>query len=257
MKKNEIYAEIKKFAKPCFLAKKGAKITRTLDPTDERFYYSLAEDPKRDLYQPTPLSLLGGQTYIGEGNYPGLKEELFMPVLQIDSDLPLFHALFGTGKLVHVYCPATPIRIQPPCSFLASVVETPHKDLFMFPLLQVIPQENHPFIIEWEPVEDYPDRDLWELFFPRELIDAIYEQGLAEEIAEEFPSYEQTKVGGYPVGVQHSPLLWENPEEREEWEFVLQLNEADFEVLDLVDGGIMTFFRHKKSREYQCELQFH
>lgn len=79
---------------------------------------------------------------------------------------------------------------------------------------------------------------------------------------ENFPTASSTKIGGYPYCLQSEPDRWLSTPLKDDqnvldWEFVMQIDQDDFEKLNLVNQGIMSIFRHKHTKEWVGELQYY
>ena len=259
---NELEAkkQIQKYGRIAYIAEKDAIIQKKFDPTKKELDLFLPYPTPVSIFE-KPFSLIGAVSHQRVGDkWPAIEENLYMHILQITTDLTNFHDLFGPdNQLITVYCPQNAFYLDKEDRWEVNVKEHALSDNMtkvMAP--KDAPQEKIAHCIKWKKVIDYPSRDLFDLFYPQELIDAIYQ---IEELhdtdyyRENFPTSEHTKIGGYPYCVQAEPDRWQS--NAQEWKFIMQIDQNDFERLNLVHQGIMTIFRHEHTKEWAAEVQFY
>lgn len=268
MEISQIIAEIKKYGKTTYVAEKGEAIVKNFNQETRQLGLFIPSNPPISIYE-KPLSLLGGISICRSGeDWPSFEEKPLMPILQITANkLPIFKKLFGDDeKLVTVYCPEKAINIGD--RWVAEIKEySLSEPLVKLSIPKGIPQEKDMYTINWKKHVDYPSNNLFELFYPPELAQAIRKQ-LEDEYGSEyysdnFPTAEGTKLGGYPYCIQGEPDPWFNNllkpdliKGTEHWEFIMQIDQHDFKRLNLVHSGIMMVFRNKQTKEWVCDLQF-
>lgn len=263
---HDLKKQIRKYGRTAYIAKKGAVIQKKFDPIKKELNLLLPGPTPISLFE-KPLSLIGTVSHQRAGEeWPSIQGKSCMPLLQIATDLPIFQKLFGSeNQLITIYCPQEAVYLEKEERWAVNVKEYAlSESIIKVRMPKGVPQEKMSHCIKWKKTIDYPSFDLFNLFYPPELIEAIEQ---AEEIygddyyAENFPTSESTKIGGYPFCVQSQPHRWlpaplKTDQKGLDWEFIMQISQDDFEKLNLIDQGIMTIFHHKHTKEWVGELQF-
>lgn len=248
MKKEEVIEAVRKFGKTAYVARRGDPILKK-DDSD------------------TPHSIIGSITHHTEHEeWPLFKGQHFIPVLQIArTDAPFIKEVLGSDcEMIAFYCPeyseipfeSLIIEEGKPDRWPGKLQIYTGKDhLKRLIIPSDAPQEENLFLIKWEKVIDYPDRFLRQCLFSEELICAC-EEILDDEYYDLFPTAEALKIGGYPTCVQDPPPVFYDSKFRpEEWEFLMQITDTDFEKFFVYDG-MMTICRNKVTKELHYDVQF-
>jgi hypothetical protein len=263
MDANEIKKQIRKYGKVAYIAVKDIPVQKKFDPINKELNLLLSGSNVSIFDK--PLSLMGTVTHQqADDKWPSIEEKWCMPLLQIAKDMPIFKDLFGIDmELITIYCPQNPLFLEGDSGVAFKIKELATSDSIEKALMpKGVPQEKNAYSIKWKKIVDYPSLDLYDLFYPQKLIEAIElleEEHDFEFCRENFPTSYHTKLGGYPHCLQHEPNLWIAQDDKNvlDWEFIMQLNQGSFEKLNLIDGGVLTIFRHKQTKEWRAELQFH
>jgi uncharacterized protein YwqG len=260
MEKHGVIDAIKKFGKPAYVAKKGLPVIRKWDPIKKEVSYIISDQSNQSLLD-EPVSLIGGVSHhLKNEEWPLSNNQPLFPILQITpQNLPIFLELFKPGnKVICVYCPES----QEHGDYGVVVKEYPDPSLLQklhshqaYEAYQDILEEEEMYLIRWEKVIDYPQHDVFELFYPEHLARVIHDE--FDDYYESFPTALGTKIGGYPFCIQHEPDVWDNrpPNQPEDWNFIMQIDSEDFGMIDLGDCGIVNVFQNSKTKEWRGDFQ--
>ena len=265
---DDIKKQIKKYGKTVYIAEKGTPIQKKFDPIKKELNLLLPGPTPISIFE-KPLSLIGTVSHQLAGEeWPSIEGKFCMPLLQITKDLPIFQKLFGLeNQLITIYFPQEAVYLEKENRWAINIKEyviSEAERMIKVTIPKGVPQEKMIHVIKWKKTIEYPSSDLFELFYPQELIESIkqIEEIYGSDFYEEnFPTSERTKIGGYPFCIQSEPHRWlSRPLKADhnvlDWEFILQISQDDFEKLRLVDQGIMAIFHHKHTKEWVGELQY-